>query len=256
MGRLPLEQFCQSALARDKWQWCQVGSVEMQKVEWIEHHPVVSTRFELLLEQREARDAVAAFRHNLAIDQSAFSWQFGDRVRDRGKFSGPVEALTREEFYPAAVQPGLDAVSVEFDLVQPVVAVRRLVTRRGETRCDECGQGAVRRSCQHIVLSALDFAWWLYCSGGRPLARCSLRFRSLRRFARPGSVAPPFFFWPVCNLVHGAAGACRNEIITTAIIVRGSALKLRLTLDLPPARVAFSPAPAYADHDRGAAEHL
>ena len=55
---------------------------------------------------------------------------------DRRIFMGPVEPGAGEELYRAAVEPRVHAVAVEFDLVQPLIALRRRVDELGQLRRD------------------------------------------------------------------------------------------------------------------------
>ena len=143
----------QRRLARPQRLRFEIGAVEMHEIEDIEHHAVVSAVLEIFLQQRKAGNAVGTFRYQFAVDQRGLGWQVGDSFGNGRKLFGPVEAAAREQLHLAAVEPSLDAIAVEFNLVDPVVAVRRVVDERGQTRFDKCGQGAVpcRRLCGFLL---------------------------------------------------------------------------------------------------------
>ena len=97
----------------------------------------------------EIRDAAFVLDDDLTIDESGCRGKFSHRIRDVGKPLGPVEALAGQELDLAAVEPRLDAVAVELDLVNPVAEFRRLVAERRQRRGDEephAAACAVRRS--------------------------------------------------------------------------------------------------------------
>ena len=53
----------------------------------------------------------------------------------------PVEPGTREQPHAAAIEAAMHAVAVEFDFVEPGVALRRRVDQLGELRRDPFRQG-------------------------------------------------------------------------------------------------------------------
>src|ERR1700750_2103549 len=57
-------------------------------------------------------------------------------VGDRRIFTRPVETGAREQLHAAAIEARMHAVAVEFDFVQPGVAVRRGVDQLRELRRD------------------------------------------------------------------------------------------------------------------------
>src|SRR5208282_5043997 len=67
--------------------------------------------------------------------------QCRDRLGDALEAVGPVERFAREQFHLAVVEAliesCLDAIAVEFDLVEPVTTARWYVVQRGEARRHE-----------------------------------------------------------------------------------------------------------------------
>jgi hypothetical protein len=54
-------------------------------------------------------------------------------------FDGPVEPGTAQQAVIAAIEPGMHAVAVEFELVRPLVAIRRFRDQLRLGPCRECG---------------------------------------------------------------------------------------------------------------------
>ena len=99
-----------------------------------------------------------------------------------GNFSVQSSPLRVSSVDLAVVEPRLQAVAVEFDLVNPVAAVRRLVDERRQAglRQKRAGRCALARDALRASLRC-----------------CSLQDRGHRRFARrrDGFFAAGFFFF-------------------------------------------------------------
>ena len=104
--------------------------------------------------------------HQFAVDQRGLGRQLGDGFGDGRKFLGPVEPAAGEQLHFAAIEPRLEAIAVEFDLVNPVAAVRRFVRERR--------QGTARRK-----RAGRSAAPWTVCRAhgffGAPQDRCHAR---------------------------------------------------------------------------------
>src|SRR5258707_14128302 len=99
--------------------------------------------------------------------------QLGDRGGDVGEFFAPTEAYAGEQPDLAAVEPSLNAITVELDLVRPATAARRNLVQGGERRRHEIGQARAVRP-QVLVLAPAGVA--LACSLDAPRS-CGLRAR-------------------------------------------------------------------------------
>jgi hypothetical protein len=139
-------------------------------------------RFERRLQRREAGNAVVVLDHHLAVDQRAARRQLGDSSGDVGELARPIEPLAREQAHVTVLQPRLNAVAVELDLVHPALAARRGRAQRGERRRHEVGQrrGVRPRSLACALTLAGTFLGGCSRGAARPRARC---------FARSGSAA-------------------------------------------------------------------
>src|SRR6185437_7043633 len=89
------------------------------------------------LEVGEGGDAAIVENHDLAIEGELVGGESGDGVGDSAHAVSPVQSFAGEELNARAGFAGLDAVTVEFDLVQPVRAVRSGGCLLGELRRDE-----------------------------------------------------------------------------------------------------------------------
>jgi hypothetical protein len=101
--------------------------------------------FRGILDQRERCDAVGPHPAELAVEIGLPSRQRAECRRDRRIFAGPVEAGAGQQTDIAAVEPGVHAIAVEFELVGPLVAARRFCDQPRELRLDPCGKLRIRR---------------------------------------------------------------------------------------------------------------
>ena len=76
---------------------------------------------------------------DFAIEDCGFARQCGDLRGDGLHAMGPVKPGAREELDAGALFAGLNAVAVEFELVEPAAAGRRDISLLGELRRDEVG---------------------------------------------------------------------------------------------------------------------
>ncbi len=102
---------------------------EIQKIEFI--------RFPRFVQKSEVGAAVTVERDEFAVDDGAVHVEHGQCVGDDGVAVRPVVGIARHQPRLSLMDERLDAVSVELDLVQPVLAAGRLVTELGQLRRDE-----------------------------------------------------------------------------------------------------------------------
>ena len=89
----------------------------MKKIEDVIEEALALSGFERRLQSRKYRNAARILDHHLAVDQRGAGRELGDGGRDVGKFAGPVEALAGEQECVAVVEPSLDPIAVELDLM-------------------------------------------------------------------------------------------------------------------------------------------
>ncbi len=97
-------------------------SVEVEKVECIEDHPVRSTRFQVGLQAHvKLEEPGLVLDDELAVEKSRAELPGCGGRRHRLEFRRPVEAFAGEELDAPAVDPRLQTIAVELDLVDPLV---------------------------------------------------------------------------------------------------------------------------------------
>ena len=175
-----LQQRRQKCFPLDERQFRQIVSIEIEKVECIEDHPVRPTRFQVGLQGREAREPGLVFDDEFAIEESRAELQVPEGGGNRLEFRRPVEAFAGEELDVLAVDPRLQTIAVELDLVDPLVPMGSLIDQGCETRLDEGSQQPFAR-----LRHASQFG------NGPRLRACSLRALRVIRpdFIRCGQIA-------------------------------------------------------------------
>ena len=115
-------------------------AIEVEEIEQEKHESIAIAAVRCILDQAEGGGAVGANAAQLAVEIGLPRRQRFDRRRDRRVFMRPVEAGAGQQPDRAAVEPGMHPVAVEFDFVQPLGPVWRLVDQFGELRFDPGGQ--------------------------------------------------------------------------------------------------------------------
>ena len=131
------EQPEQFGFALDHGQAGQIAAIEMKKIEDVVDEAFAFPLLERRLQLRKIGNSVFIFDDNLAVDQRRARGEFSNRGRDVREFFGPIETLAGEQTHFAAIEPGLDAVAVELDLVRPAAAARHGRMQGGERRRHE-----------------------------------------------------------------------------------------------------------------------
>ena len=78
------------------------------------------------------------FHDELAVDQGRSAMLLAQQMREIAEAVGPVEPASRQQFDAISGEAGFNAIAVEFDFVNPLVALGRLRHQRCKTRFDEC----------------------------------------------------------------------------------------------------------------------
>src|SRR5438876_4499084 len=157
--------------AFDQRQVRQIAAVEMQKVKDVIDEAFPLACLERRLQLGKARNARLGLDYHFAVDQRVARSELGDRGADVGEFFAPIETFAGEQADLAVIEPSLDAIAIELDLVHPPSATRRNLLQSGKRRRHELWQSrAVRPPA-------------LVAPAGAALAR-SLRFAPVARAAR------------------------------------------------------------------------
>ena len=93
----------------------------MEKIEDVIDEALALPCLQRRLQLGKTRNAFLVLDHDLAVDQRRLRGQLGDGGGDVRKFFGPIETLAGEQTDLAVVEPSLDAITVELDLVHPAV---------------------------------------------------------------------------------------------------------------------------------------
>jgi hypothetical protein len=109
-------------------------AIEVEEIEQEEDQSIAVTGVRCVLDQAERGRAVGPDTAELAIEISLPGWERRNRRGDRRVFMHPVEAGAGQQADGALVQPGMHPVAVEFDFMQPVRSLRRVIDQLGELR--------------------------------------------------------------------------------------------------------------------------
>src|SRR5262245_13201702 len=163
----------QFGFALDHRQGGEIASIEMDKIEDIIDKALALARLQRSLQLGKTRNAFLVLDHDLAVDQRRARRQPGNGGGDVWKFFAPIEALASEQADFAAVEPSLDAVAVELDLVRPARAARGRRAQGCKRRRHEVRQSRAGRP-PLLVLGAF-LAAFLRCGRTTRVARTRLR---------------------------------------------------------------------------------
>jgi hypothetical protein len=97
----------------------------MKQIEHVIDEALALAALERRLQLRKAGNSVLVLDDYLTVDQRRARGKLGDGGGGVRKFFAPLEALTREQTHVAVIEPRLDAVAVELDLVRPASPGRR-----------------------------------------------------------------------------------------------------------------------------------
>lgn len=130
-----VEQHLEDALALDLRGAAEVKAFQKEKIEGVEHHPVLPAVGEFGLEFGKVGPAILDHDY-FAVENHAFD---GNRecVCDQREAFGPVQAIAGVDRDPALVEMDLDPVAVVFDFMKSLVAFGRLGFQRRELGLDE-----------------------------------------------------------------------------------------------------------------------
>src|SRR5262249_16810787 len=149
----------------------------MKQIEDVVDEGIALAGLERRLQPGETGNALVGLDHDLAVDQRRARRELGDRRRDIGEFARPLETLPRQQAHLAIIEPGLDAVAVELDLVHPACTLGRGRAQGGERRRHEVRQrGTVRPGLLLLALPLPLRRLLTGCAAARA-ARALLRAR-------------------------------------------------------------------------------
>src|SRR5260221_8782125 len=147
-ARLAGDEALQCRLAVNEPHPEEVAVAEIEEVEAVIDERAGLAVRKRLLQGGKPRLAVGGERDDLAVEHRLVNRQRGHDGGDLGEFSRPVETVAGEQGRLAARQPRQDAIAVELDLVQPVVAARRVIDQRRQLRLGRARQRRLARPRQ------------------------------------------------------------------------------------------------------------
>ena len=115
-------------------------AIEVEEIEQEKDERIALACIRRVLDQAEGGGAIGANAAQLPVEIGLSRRQRRDRRRDRRIFMRPVEPGAGQQPDRAPVQPGMDAVPIELELVQPFPAFRRLINQLSELRFDPTGE--------------------------------------------------------------------------------------------------------------------
>ncbi len=148
-----LDQPFEEGLAPFQWEIAQVVSIEMEQIECVVRKRMRRALIERRLQIGKAGQAFLIQHDDLTIDNGGVYGQLRGRFGQRSHAMRPVEALAREEPRPALailfIDMDLDAVAIELELVQPLIAPRRLIDWTRPAPAQEGRHLLLRRVAQY-----------------------------------------------------------------------------------------------------------
>ena len=99
----------------------------MEEIEQEEDESAVVAGVRGILDQAEGGGAVGPDAAQLAVEIGLSRWELCKCRSDRRVFGSPVESGAGQQADHAPVQPGMHPVAIEFEFVQPLRPIGRLV---------------------------------------------------------------------------------------------------------------------------------
>jgi hypothetical protein len=148
------DQILQRLLAGKQRGRAQVLAVQIQQVEGIEDESLIAPFRQIRLQGRKIRGPCPRLDHQFAVDDEGFGGQGAQGIRDLGPEAiGPVQPAARQQAHLLALQPRLQAIAVEFHLVQPFRPGGRRGPQGGKRGFDEIGHRRLFRAGDGGVLA-------------------------------------------------------------------------------------------------------
>ncbi len=134
------DDLLEQCLALEERQLPQVVAVQVKQIEG-DHHDLVGSALEFVLQHRKVRGAVFRWDHHLAVDDRRPGIYVPSIGSDLSETVGPVVAASGEHLDGGVPETDLNPIAVELDLMNPSVAIWHLLDGRRQRRLDEAGKG-------------------------------------------------------------------------------------------------------------------
>src|SRR5262249_25437482 len=264
------EKFGERGLTFDQRLAGEIAAVEIQQIEHIIDEAVGATVFQIGLQQRKTTDAAFVLDDDFAVEQGSLGRQRGDRFGNRREAVRPILLLARQQLHIAGIEPRLDPIAVELDLMQPIRPARSAVVERSERDRNETRRrlifGGARRFGFFVwfalcvrLRAGLRWARRRFCSGARAclgagsdlpdfLFEARLVLRLFLSVAAVGAIGVPHALFALAagDLFDAAPADDRARLLFQNVTVARSARFFVLALDQEPVVVAVALACAHA----------
>src|SRR5262249_53460716 len=104
----------------------------MQEIENPIDEAVVAALLQIGLQQGKAGNALVILDDQFPMEERTPRRHPRNRLGDLFEAMGPIELLARQKTHPPMIEPRLDAVAVELDLVNPIPTPWRHAVQRGK----------------------------------------------------------------------------------------------------------------------------
>jgi hypothetical protein len=116
---------------------CQILAVEPRQVEDMKHEAALGARTHVALQLFEVRESGVVEVDDLAIEPRARDVQLANRLHKLGQSLTPFDAAAGVQANVVALLPSEESPTIVLDLMQPIVAARRLLDERAELRLED-----------------------------------------------------------------------------------------------------------------------
>jgi hypothetical protein len=123
----------------------QIQPIEVEQVEDEKDEVGAAPPFRGVLDQRERGDAVRLHPAELAVEIGLPSRYRAQGRDDRRIFAGPVEPGASQHPDIAAIEPGVHAIAIEFELMAPLATAWSFLHELAELRLDPFPKCGIRR---------------------------------------------------------------------------------------------------------------
>src|SRR5215208_1470588 len=128
-----LENLAQQLAAPVEANGSQIAALAIENIESEKRHPVAPAGFQIRLQRTEACKATFILHDGFAVDESGADGQQRKFPSNGRKAAGPVETVARQQLHAPAIDTCLHAVTIELDLVHPVLSTGRVLFQQRET---------------------------------------------------------------------------------------------------------------------------
>jgi hypothetical protein len=127
-----------------------VLAIEMEQIEGIEDYALglpPHSEAQCL----KVRNTVTVLDNGLTINNCGLAAEIGSGTDDGGETVSPIVSIPAKDTHLAAIKHHLRAITIVFDFVNPVLALRRLIDRGSKLWLDELEAGSYAEHERFVV---------------------------------------------------------------------------------------------------------